>query len=178
MMHMYSHTIQLSNLLYSSYLLMAAAPPTTFPAPAPALTSTPRTWTYCDLIKDVLTSEEDILYWLQRKNLLASSMDCPKCASSCRIVKRKSSFSWRCPRKVCRAVVSAREKSFFSKSKLSFATMLKLMYLWSRQTRVTEAAAEVKVSNRVALIGITSFVMFALNTFLYTPSQLEALARL
>ena len=113
---------------------MAAAPPPT--APVPALTSTPRAWTYCDLIKDVLTSEEDIMYWLQRKNLLASSMDCPKCASSCRMVKRKSSFSWRCPRKGCQAVVSARDKSFFSKSKLSFATILKLMYLWSRQTRL------------------------------------------
>ena len=66
-MHKYMHILLNSSIftLRSLYLpdsLMAAArPPTTLPVPAPALTSTPRTWTYCDLIEDVLTSEEDIL---------------------------------------------------------------------------------------------------------------------
>ena len=112
------------------------------------------------------------------ENLLASSMDCPKCASSCRMVKRKSSFSWHCRRKDCQAVVSARDKSFFCKSKLSFATILKLMYLWSRQTRVTEAAAEPECPTELPLTGLPSCEMFVPNTFLLIPSPLEALARL
>ena len=116
-----------------------------------ALTSTPRNWTYFELIKDVLTTEENIIYWLQRKHLLASSMDCPKCSSSCRLVPRKGSLSWRCPRKGCQAVVSVREKSFFSKSRLSLSIILRTMFLWTRQTRVTEAAAETKISKRVAI---------------------------
>ena len=116
-----------------------------------ALTSTPRNWTYFELIKDVLTTEENIIYWLQRKHLLVGSMDCPKCSSSCRLVPRKGSLSWRCPRKGCQAVVSVREKSFFSKSRLSLSVILRTMFLWTRQTRVTEAAAETKISKRVAI---------------------------
>ena len=66
-------------------------------------------------------------------------------------------------------MVNARDKSFFSKSKLSFATILKLMYLWSRQTRVTEAAAEVKISNRVAIDWFNFFRDVCAENFLAHP---------
>ena len=66
-------------------------------------------------------------------------------------------------------MVSARDKSFFSKSKLSFATILMLMYLWSRQTRVTEAAAEVKISNRVAIDWFNFFRDVCAEYFLAHP---------
>ncbi len=153
---------------------------------APPLLSTPRTWTYADLLKNVLTNEEDIMYWLQN---LASSMDCRKCFSSCRIVKRKNSFScagrFNCSRFALHTLappfpfswfrhwtssvqndgvsgqwyiggvpekgarqVSVRDKSFFSKAKLSFEIILRLMY---RQQRVTEASIEAKVSQRVGI---------------------------
>ena len=83
--------------------------------------------------------------------MLAQSMDCSKCSSQCRLVKRKGTLYWRCPRKGCQAVVSVRDKSFFAKSKLSLQTILKLAYLWTRQTRVTTAAREVKVTESVAI---------------------------
>ena len=78
---------------------------------APALASTPQEWTYEQLITTVLKSNEDTIYWLQSKDLLASSMECPKCPSQCRLVKRKGTLYWRCPRKGCQAVISVREKS-------------------------------------------------------------------
>ena len=88
---------------------------------------------------------------MQGKHLLASSMDCSKCSSQCRLVTTKGTLYWRCPRKSCQAVTSVREKSFFSTSRLSLQTIVKLMYLWTRQTRVTSAAKEAKVSERVAV---------------------------
>ena len=48
------------------------------------------------------------------------------------------------------AVISIRDKSFFATSRLSLQTILKLAYQWTRQTRVTSAAHEVKVSERIA----------------------------
>ena len=96
-------------------------------AAAPVHASTPREWTYEKLITIVFKSNEETIYWLQGKHLLASSMDCPKCSRQCR-VKRKGTLYWRCPRKGCQAVVSVRDKTFFTRSKLSLQTILKLIY--------------------------------------------------
>ena len=54
-------------------------------------------------------------------------------------------------------------------SDVSFATILMLMYLWSRQTRVTEAAAEVKISNRVAIDWFNFFRDVCAEYFLAHP---------
>ena len=50
-------------------------------------------------------------------------------------------------------MISVRDKSFFAKSKLSLQVILKLadLCLWTRQTRVTTAAHEVKVTESVAI---------------------------
>ena len=42
-------------------------------------------------------------------------------------------------------------KSFFLTSRLFHQTIVKLVYLWTRQTGVTSAAKEAKVSDRVAV---------------------------
>ncbi len=58
---------------------MATAAPTAAPIAAPTpvlLSTTPRNWTYKELITDLLQSEDDLVYWLQRKGLLASTRDC------------------------------------------------------------------------------------------------------
>ena len=47
---------------------------------------------------------------------------------------------------VCKIILS-----LFAKSKLSLQVILKLAYLWTRQTRVTVAAHEVKVTESVAI---------------------------
>ena len=82
------------------------------------------------------------MYWLQRKHLLASSMLCPKCSSGCRIIPRKGSFSWRCPRKGCQTVVSIRQNSFYSGSHLPLTDCIEMTYYWSRQQPVTMTMIE------------------------------------
>ena len=104
-----------------------------------------REWTYEDLITTVLKSNEEIIYWLQNKHLLASSKDCSKCSSQCRLVKRKGTLYWRCPRKGCQAVISVRDKSFFATSRLSLQTIVKLMQA------MTSAAHEVNITEGVAI---------------------------
>ena len=69
-------------------------------------------------------------------------MDCPKCGSICRLVERKGSHAWRCPRKGCQAVVSIRDKSFFSGSHLKFEEILALTYWWSQEVPVKMAMHE------------------------------------
>ena len=112
-------TVNLHSPIFSNSNLRSS--PTSMAA-APAVASTPREWTYEELITTVLTSNEDTIHWLQSKGLLASSMDCSKCSSQCRLVKRKGTLYWRCPRKGCQAVISVRDKSFFSTSRLSIQT--------------------------------------------------------
>ena len=63
--------------------------------------------------------------------------------------QKNVSTIWRCPRKGCQTRVSIRAISFFSQTKLTFCTILKLLYLWSRLMRVADAAAEVKVSPKI-----------------------------
>lgn len=46
---------------------------------------------------------------------------------------------------------SIRDGSFFSTSRIKLSTILQLMYQWSRQVRVSDAAAEVEISKRVAI---------------------------
>ena len=123
---------------------MATAAPTPFLA-------TPRSWNTTTLIELTLREEDALIAWLMAKGLLASSADCPKCDSSCRMAKHKGSPIWRCPRKGCQTRVSIKAGSFFSQTKLSFATALKLMFQWTRQQRVTETAKDVGVTPKIAI---------------------------
>ena len=143
-------SLQESTLHHHSSSIMATAAPTPAPAPTPFL-ATPRAWTLTTLLQLLLQGEDAIIAWLMAKGLLASSRQCPKCASSCRMVKNKGSPIWRCPRKGCQTRVSIKHQSFFSNTKLSFSSALKIMYMWSRQMRVTAVAEEVKITPKIAV---------------------------
>ena len=92
-------------------LFMTTAAPTPFLA-------TPRSWNTTTLIELTLRGEDALIAWLMAKGLLASSADCPKCGSSCRMAKHKGSPIWRCPRKGCQTRVSIKEGSFFFSNKV------------------------------------------------------------
>ena len=105
-------------------------------------------WTY-DIF--LTTVEATIIAWLQQKNLIKISMTCSKCSSQCRFLPKKGTFFWRCPMKGCQAVKSVRDGSFFSMSRLPLHTLLKLMYWWSVQDKVSKAVKECGVSKRVVV---------------------------
>ena len=97
---------------------------------------------------EVVNDEDTTMYWLQRRNLLASTVDCSKCNTTCRLVPRKDSHAWRCPRKGCQAVVSIGDDSFFSGSHLKLNEILSITYWWSRKTTVNTVIHETGHSSK------------------------------
>ena len=67
------------------------------------------------------------------------------------MVQRRGSYSWRCPSKGCQTFTSVRNNSFFSRSHLKLDVIVELLYFWSKQMRVTDAAKEVGCTQRVAI---------------------------
>ena len=60
------------------------------------------------------------MVWLPQRGLIASQKTCRKCDSDMRFGAKSNvtdGFMWRCKRKCCKTTVSARDGSFFEKSK-------------------------------------------------------------
>ena len=55
-------------------------------------------------------------------------------------------FVWRCKCKGCKTTVSARDGSFFEKSKLPMSKLLHCIYLWALETSIVSATAQLAVS--------------------------------
>ena len=102
---------------------------------AAASSTSSSSWTHKKLVKTVINDEPTLIHWLQTKRLLAPDMTCPECGSQCCMVRRRSSYSWRCPTKGCQAIKSIREGSFFGRSHLGLDVIVELMYFWSKKVR-------------------------------------------
>ena len=124
------------------------------------------------ILKPVLFgSIENLIAYLQRKGLLATNKQCPNCASTMVLQRRsdtedkyrynsgllilhsliKSDLRWRCPVGRCKKSVSLRDGTFFEKTRISLRQYLLLIYWWSRQYPVTDAAQESEVCRSMAI---------------------------
>ena len=65
------------------------------------------------------------------------------------MVRRRGSYSWRCPSKGCQTFTSVRNNSFFSRSHLKLDVIVELLYFWSKQVRVMLPRIRVRVKVRV-----------------------------
>ena len=91
-----------------------------------------------------------LITYLQGKNLLSSTKTCP-CGTVMQLSPRSDvsdGVRFRCP--ACHKCISLREGSFFSKSRLSLQKWVVLMYWWSRNYPVTDAAREAEVTEATA----------------------------
>lgn len=82
----------------------------------------------------IIISKESTMAFLKEKNLLASCMDCNKCGTEMRLRQYNKvidSFIMYCPKYKCKHTSSIRNKSFFSKTKISLEDVLKVIYLWA-----------------------------------------------
>ena len=91
------------------------------------------------------------MVWLQQRGLIASQKTCRKCDSDMRFGAKSNvtdGFVWRCKRKGCKTTVSARDGSFFEKSKLPMSKLLHCIYLWALETSIVSATAQLAVAAR------------------------------
>ena len=98
-------------------------------------------------IGPVIFGETDqLITYLQRKNLLASNKTCP-CGTAMQLSTRSDvsdGVRFRCPG--CHKCTTIWEGSFFSESRLSLQKWVILMYWWARNYPVTDAAHEADVT--------------------------------
>ena len=99
----------------------------------------------------VMFGETDqLITYLQSKNLLASNKTCP-CGSAMQLSARSDvsdGVRFWCPD--CHKCATIREGSFFSKSRLPLQRWVILMYWWARNYHVTDAAHEAEVTESTA----------------------------
>ena len=99
----------------------------------------------------VIFGETDqLITYLQGKNLLASNKTCP-CGSAMQLSSRSDvsdGVRFRCPD--CHKCTTIRDGSFFSKSRLPLQKWVILMYWWARNYPVTDAAHEAEVTEATA----------------------------
>ena len=121
----------------------------------------------------VIFGETDqLITYLQRKNLLASNKTCP-CGTAMQLSTRSDvsdGVRFRCPG--CHKCTTIREGSFFSKSHLSLQKWVILMYWWARNYPVTDAAHEADVTEATACAVYQWLREVCTTCLLQTPIRL------
>ena len=95
---------------------------------------------------------EGVISYFRMKGLLASQVDCQKCHVA--MVERSrsdvsDSVCWKCPR--YKGTKSIRDKSFFSKSRITLQKWFLMILFWVREYPVTKAAADCKMGRDTAI---------------------------
>ena len=88
-----------------------------------------------------------IISYFRAKGLLALVLDCTTCQVAMQEKARKKlsdGIGWWCPS--CKSRKSLREKSFFSKSRLTLQQWMLLLFFWTDEKIVLKAAKHAKVS--------------------------------
>ena len=82
---------------------------------------------------DNLQSVEKVIKFCQEKKKIGKTKSCWTCEHSCHLKRMIKSYACRCRNTKCRMWTALREGTFFSRSKLAIAQILKLIYLWSHE---------------------------------------------
>ena len=124
-------------------------------------------------LEPVIFGETDqLITYLQRKNLLASNKTCP-CGTAMQLSTRSDvsdGVRFRCPG--CHKCTTIWEGSFFSKSRLSLQKWVILMYWWACNYPVTDAAHEADVTEATACAVYQWLREVCTTRLLQTPIRL------
>jgi hypothetical protein len=106
-----------------------------------------------DYVMQQTATEHAAIEYCFKIGLFHSECMCSKCDKP---MKKSMSDDvkkcrWRCGRKGCNTEKSFRAGSFFGKSKLSVKTLVRLLFMWSARTPVTEAAEHAQTSVKTAI---------------------------
>lgn len=86
------------------------------------------------MLNEQLRTSDGVLNFCQEHKLLATSKKCVTCGTICNLVTREDTsdgFTWRCTASICQRRLSIRTGTFFAKSKLAMACIIKIIYLWA-----------------------------------------------
>ena len=100
----------------------------------------------------MLSDHERCIQWCKERNLLSSSINCPRqgCENTLNWQRRATSgdgFVWRCSKKNCNGQASIRQNSWFSGSKLSIEKVIALTYTWAHSYTTTQAMHETSLDD-------------------------------
>ena len=87
-------------------------------------------------LSDKLQSVEKVIQFCQEKKMMGKIKIYRTCQHPCHLKKMRKSHAWTCRNTKCRTWTALREGTFFSRSKLAIAQILKLIYLWSHEMAI------------------------------------------
>ena len=120
-------------------------------------------------------SPQPVIAYLQHRGLLSLEKNCNRCDTEMRLGEKKSITDkciWRCKRKGCKANISVRDASYFSKSRLPLNKLLHCVYLWALETPIISASTQLGIS-QVTLVALYNFLREVCSTALIAnPVQL------
>lgn len=121
----------------------------------------------------IFGTTDNLVNYLQHRQLLADSLTCGNCTIPMNIGKKadiSDGLIFRCG--TCKTTKSLRVGSFFSKSKLTLQKWMVLIYWWVRDYPVSDAAEEAQVGRDTA-INVYQWLREVCTTkLLRTPIQL------
>ena len=119
-----------------------------------------------------LQSVEKVIQFCQEKKLISKIKSCRTCEHP-RHLKKEKSYAWRCRNTKCIMWASLREGTFFSRSKLTMAQILKLIYLWShKMATVKNIRRECGIKSAHTLTDWSPCVLSAYpDSFRYRPGN-------
>ena len=100
----------------------------------------------------IFGSTGDLVDYLRGKHLLAAAATCSKCSIPMEERDRmdvSDKITWRCQQ--CKTMKTIREGSFFSKSRITLQKWLLLIFFWSREYPVMDAAKDSEVTHTTAI---------------------------
>lgn len=98
-----------------------------------------------------LIEGEKAIYFARLKRLIKSSINGKKCNSRMTIVKDSNlsdGFRWRCKNSRCKSARSIRDQSFFSRSHLSFSTIISIIYFWCNDLTVKQTCKMLEIDKK------------------------------
>ena len=125
------------------------------------------------LLSDKLQSVEKVMQFCQEKNLLAIFKSCRTCEHPCHLKKMRKSYAWRCRNTKCWTWTALREGTFFSRSKLAIAQILKFIYLWLHEMATVKNMRRERGINSVHTLTDWSSCILSTYTdsFRYRPGN-------
>ena len=106
-------------------------------------------------LASILFDTNATLDYCKQLNLIPSKLNCYVCQTQCYYITSYKLPVFRCPR--CKRQVSIKNNTIFEDSHLDMKMVLLLLYLWSRNSKQTDIAHELSVTEKTVSLYTSIF---------------------